>query len=146
MSSLVKPQFEPTKIFEHASAFHKSFELLSDSILPDNGESPSNEAVGMIAHPALVLSALASELYLKCLLCVETGKVPRGHNLSDLFTQLNDETKFSLDGLWDTDIRRPEKQATIERMRSQFNGEPARTDLRHVIKLGARIRRNQIFL
>jgi HEPN domain-containing protein len=135
---LVKPQFEPSKIFEHASAFHKSYELLSNSVLPPNGDPPSEQDVGFIAHPAMVLSAFASELYLKCLLCVETGSVPSGHNLHDLFMKLKDETKFSLDGLWDTDIRHPDKRAVIEKMRVRYNGEPVRTDLRYAIKLGAR--------
>jgi HEPN domain-containing protein len=138
MTILVKTQFEPTKIFEHASVFHKSYELLSKSINPVNGSPPSEQDVGLIAHPSLVLSAFASEIYLKCLLCVETGSIPNGHNLRDLFMRLNDETKFHIDDLWDTDIRYPDKQAAIERMRARYNGEPARTDLRYALKLGAR--------
>jgi hypothetical protein len=136
LTPFTKPQFEPAKIFEHASAFHWSFERLSNSVVPQSGSPPSEQEVGIIAHPAMVLSAFASELYLKCLLCVETGNVPNGHNLRDLFLKLKDETKLSLDGLWDTDIRHPDKQAVIEKMRARYNGEPVRTDLRHAIKLG----------
>ena len=90
-------QFEPSKIFEHALAFHKSFELLSKSVIPSDGAPPSEQDVGTIAYPSLVLSAFTSEIYLKCLLCVETGNVPNGHNLCDLFMKLTDETKLSLD-------------------------------------------------
>ena len=52
----------------------------------------------------VVLSALTSELFLKCLLCIETTLTPQGHHLSDLFNQLRPETKREIIHLWDTNI------------------------------------------
>jgi hypothetical protein len=62
--------------------------------------------------------------------------VPNGHNLEELFKKLDNDTKLSIDGLWDTDIRHPDKQAVIQKMRDRYNGEPKRTDLRYALKLG----------
>jgi HEPN domain-containing protein len=136
MTLLIKPQFEPTKMFAHASSFHESFVRLQNSTIPAEGGPPLEQDVGLVAHPSMVLSAFASEIYLKCLLCVETGSVPNGHNLEELFKKLDNDTKLSIDGLWDTDIRHPDKQAVIQKMRDRYNGEPKRTDLRYALKLG----------
>jgi hypothetical protein len=82
----------------------------------------------------MVLSAFASELYLKCLLCIETDKVPEDHNLLRLFDGLKVSTRHELDDLWDTDIRRPEKQAAIEKLRALPDGDEIRLDLRCRLK------------
>jgi len=136
MTTLIRPRFEPTKIFEHATAFHRSYELLQGSILAADGSSPTDQDVALIGHPALTLSAFASELYLKCLICIETGDVPIGHNLQSLFMKLRVETRRSIDDLWDTDIREPGKMAAIEKMRAKFGGNPIRTDLRYALTVG----------
>jgi hypothetical protein len=86
----------------------------------------------------MVLSVFASELYLKCLLCIETGEVPEDHDLKRLFGGLSVRTRHALDDLWDADIRRPEKQATIEKIRGLPRGEALRLDLRYAIDVGAK--------
>jgi HEPN domain-containing protein len=44
----------------------------------------------------MVLSVFASELYLKCLLCVENDSVPNSHNLKLLFEKLEVKTRHEL--------------------------------------------------
>jgi hypothetical protein len=122
----------------HASSFHKSYEALIKTVVAaPGGPLPDEQRIGVISHPAMVLSAFASELYLKCLLCIETDKVPEDHNLLRLFEGLKVSTRHELDDLWDTDIRRPEKQAAIEKLRALPDGDDIRLDLRYALERGA---------
>jgi|SRR5580700_4750031 hypothetical protein len=68
---------------------------------------------------------------------METNLTPNGHNLEQLFGRLTVKTRHELDDLWDTDIRRPEKQAVLDRIRQMLNGENLRLDLRYALKYGA---------
>jgi hypothetical protein len=84
-----KTGLDPFKIFMHASNFHKSYDALIKTVVPaPGGPLPDEQRIGVISHPAMVLSAFSSELYLKCALCIETGAVPDGHNLRKLFEGL----------------------------------------------------------
>lgn len=124
MANPPKSGLDPIKIFLHAGAFHKSYTLLCDSVVPDEEWAlPDDQRVGVISHPAMVLSVFASELYL---LCVETGSVPAEHNLKKLFDGLQIPTKRELDDLWDADIRHPSKQQTIEHVRAALIGHERR--------------------
>lgn len=51
----------------------------------------------------IVNSSFASELYLKCIILIETGDVPRGHDLAKLFDKLKRETKDSIESKWNTE-------------------------------------------
>lgn len=73
---------EPVKIFAHAAGFHKSYDMLIRSAAPHPGARADEQLIGIVAHPAMVLSVFASELYLKTLLCIETGLVPNTHDLN----------------------------------------------------------------
>lgn len=128
---------DPQKIFVHASTFHKSYELLRNSVLPKDGSSPDDQKVALIAHPSMVLSVFASELYLKCLLCVETSKVPAVHDLEKLFMGLPVKTRHEIDDLWDTDIRQPGKQAVLDKLRETPTGKEIKNDLRYALGKGA---------
>lgn len=86
--------------------------------------------MGIISHPLLVLSAFASELYLKCLITIETNETPDGHDLERLFARLQVPTRHEIDGLWDTDIRSPEKREVIDQIRQMSHGANLRLDLR----------------
>ncbi len=55
---------------------------------------------GGYALPAAMLSAFASELILKCIICIETGKIPHGHALKALFDQLSSDSQVELQRLW----------------------------------------------
>lgn len=93
--------------------------------------------IGMIAVPANVLSVFASELYLKGLLCVETGNVPDIHNLKALFKRLQPATRRELGDLWDADIRLPHKQKLLDLIRTTPEGKNLRQDLLYALDVGA---------
>lgn len=131
-----KSGLEPLKIFLHAGSFHKSYDLLVESVVPHNGV-PDEQLVGVIAHPSMVLSVFASELYLKCLLCIEADSVPNEHNLKKLFDGLHVATRRELDDLWDADIRHPDKQKVLNHIRTSPEGTKLRLDLRYAIDVGA---------
>jgi hypothetical protein len=137
MAKPPKTGLDPVKIFLHASKFHKGYELLTNIEFPRKDGAVPDQFVGSIDHPAMVLSAFASELYLKCLLCMETNSVPEGHNLKMLFEQLPVPTRHELDDLWDADIRHPDKQRVIDYIRSQPKGSDFRLDLRYALDVGA---------
>ena len=124
MGELLKPKFDPSKIFQHASHFHESARRLRDSVPHDRPDQ-----VPLIAHPSMTLSAFASEVYLKCLLCAETGDVPNDHNLKALFDRLQPSTRRRLEDLWDEDIRRPQRQRMLDWIRSLPRGEEPPLDL-----------------
>jgi hypothetical protein len=123
---------EPLKIFVHASHFHESDHRLRNTVPLDQPKQ-----LVLIAHPSLVLSVFASELYLKCLLCVETGLVPETHNLKLLFGKLLPLTQHRLEELWDADVRRPERAKLFDFIRTLPEGKSLRLDLRHLLDIGA---------
>jgi hypothetical protein len=123
---------DPLKIFRHASAFHKSYDLLKGAVQPTD-----EKLVGVIAHPSMVLSVFASELYLKCLLCVENGTVPNTHDLEKLFGALPVPVRRELDDRWDADIRHPAKQKVLDQIRQKPAGKEIQLDLRYALKKGA---------
>lgn len=52
--------------------------------------------IGDLALSGLVLESLAAELYLKALLAIAPGTVPKSHDLYELFRQLPRNTKATL--------------------------------------------------
>jgi hypothetical protein len=52
----------------------------------------------------IVLSALTSELFLKCLICIETGEAQTGHHLSCLYGRLSQNTQARIKEIWDNDL------------------------------------------
>jgi HEPN domain-containing protein len=119
------------EIFLHATAFHESDHRLRNTIPLDKPE------IILITQPSMVLSAFASELYLKCLLCAEHGKIPNGHNLKTLFLQLATSTRKRIDELWGEYIRQPHRQATLDYIRSMSGGENIQSDLLYALKISA---------
>ncbi len=49
----------------------------------------------------MAVSALATELFLKCLICLEGHEVPAWHNLKSLFDLLSEPRKQHIENLWD---------------------------------------------
>ena len=96
MRKVAKARLDPFRIFEHASHFHESDHRLRKTV-----PASKPEQIPLIAHPAMVLSVFASELYLKCLLCAEKDEVPNDHNLQILFNGLMPQTRRALEDLWD---------------------------------------------
>jgi hypothetical protein len=85
----------------------------------------------------MVLCAFAIELYLKCLLCIETGKVTKEHDLKGLFLRLDSSTRKRLEDLWDESLRRPDKQRGLDCIRGLPEGEQLQTDLLYVLGIGS---------
>ena len=80
-------QLDPVLIFLQANGFSRAYDILADQ------RHLAASEMATIGYPQIVLSALATELYLKCLICMETGKAPRGHHLKQLFDRLSPETR-----------------------------------------------------
>jgi hypothetical protein len=131
MSTISKAVFDPMKIFIHASHFHESDHRLRNTVPADRPQD-----VPLVAYPAMVLSAFASELYLKCLLCIETGGVPKGHNLKKLFDALQPITRLQLENLWDAYVRTPERMKVLNHIRTLPGGDKVRLDLRFALDIG----------
>jgi hypothetical protein len=132
MKKTPKAALDPHKIFLHAFHFHESDHRLRNSVSSDNPDQ-----IMLIAHPSMVLSAFATELYLKCLLCIETGRVPNEHNLKSLFLRLDLSTRKRLEDLWDEDIRHPERQKALGYIRRLPEGDQLQLDLMYALDVGA---------
>lgn len=59
------------------------------------------QRIAVIGVPMSVLAAFASELFLKCLACLETGSLTREHLLDNLFNELSSETQSVVEKHWD---------------------------------------------
>lgn len=127
-----KAPIDPHEIYLHAFRFHESDHRLRNSISPED----PNEVM-LIAHPSMMLSAFASELYLKCLLCIETGKVHTGHDLKSLFLRLDLQTRKHIENLWNEYTRRPDRQKELNCIRQLPGGERLQADLQHALDIGA---------
>jgi HEPN domain-containing protein len=90
-----KPEklIEPAAIFRHAETFTAALDHLHRTLPREN--------LKVYMLPMMVLSAFASEVYLKCLICLETGSVAKGHHLFDLFKKLSPKTQGILERRWD---------------------------------------------
>jgi hypothetical protein len=88
---------DPVQIFLQADGFSAAYNLLSAEKLPPHD-------VAKLGHVRVVVSALAVELFLKCLICIETGRSPRGHNLRQLYDQLAPDTRRDIAAIWQREL------------------------------------------
>lgn len=86
-------EFTPLDVFRQAEAFYQAIDQLHRTSSP--------QRISAVVIPIVVLSAFASELFLKCLLSIETGHVDRTHLLWDLFQKLSPATQARLCSAWD---------------------------------------------
>jgi hypothetical protein len=101
----MKQQIDPQKIFEQAECFYRAWVVLHTMFL----ESVSNKDIHAgvtLADPVIVLGALTTELFLKCLICIETGNIPRDHDLKKLFDKLSTGTCTRIQNLWESVVMR----------------------------------------
>jgi hypothetical protein len=129
MKKQTKRALDPAKIFVHAERFRFADERLRSPI--SMGYDP--RAGSYIAGPSLVLSAFASELYMKCLLCLEGRDIPPSHNLKKLFGRLPGRLQRRLDAMWIDYV--PTRAEMFEYARKHFNYTAA-TDLRSALADG----------
>jgi hypothetical protein len=89
------PTIDPYRILQQAHKFFVAQETLYEKV---TAVPPSADD---LVIPALVLSAFASELFLKGLIAIETGKAPpQGHDLYLLFKKLSAPTRHRLEEMW----------------------------------------------
>jgi hypothetical protein len=102
----------------HALGFH-----VSENALGSLTRTPNTQLAAQVVEPTMVLSAFTTELFLKCLICIETGLTPQGHHLFELFEQIMPATQSKIIHLWDTQIvphRDPEWKFIESK---QYNGD-----------------------
>ena len=102
---------DPIAIFRTADAYYQGGLVLGAKI-------PKS---GFYVLPYAVLGALTLELYLKCLIALETGKnPPRGHNLEKLFNNLSKDGRKKIRLCYDN----PQHPKEIE-WREKLKNPPA---------------------
>jgi hypothetical protein len=116
---------EPFAVFQHADGFFRALNQLHQTSNP--------QAIDQIILPAIVLSAFASELFFKCLLCIETGKTAQIHLLLDLFKKLTPDTKKTIEKYWDLVVS--ERKDVLDRL-DQSRGRTPR-DLKSNLTAGS---------
>ena len=89
---------DPSKIFVQADCFFQALAILTN-VEPDN-----TQLAVAIGEPVMVVGSLTIELFLKCMRCIETGEVPRGHNLRILYDGLSLATRHRIQHTWDNEI------------------------------------------
>jgi HEPN domain-containing protein len=127
MSKPVKQPVDPRRVFASAEHFNRSMGILRSQMI-------GPEMVAVIAQPVMAMSAFTSELYLKCLLCIQSGNVPRGHHLKNLYSNLERSTRRRIEKRWDAYIP---SQAEMYDFAEKELGHPIPRDLESALKMGA---------
>jgi hypothetical protein len=97
MSRNDKKAVDPFLIYQQAEGFSLAHDALC------NIDMPIAERM-LTGSATVVLSAMSSELFLKCLICIQTGRAPRGHYLKQLFDQLEPDTRKRIIAVWDAKV------------------------------------------
>jgi hypothetical protein len=119
---------DPFKIFMNAERYRQA-----DLLLRSFGDQQIAVAV---ASPALILSAFASEIYLKCIICLETGELAHGHHLKNLFRLIGPSTRRAIQQRWDVYVSSPLRQRMYAALAS-VNGSHVPTDLDWTLSEGS---------
>jgi hypothetical protein len=90
---------DPKILYLHATSFYHVNEMLSNLDFDNDPQSAAD-----VGPAYIVLSALTSELFLKCLICIETGEAQTGHHLSYLYGKLSQGTQTRIKEIWDNDL------------------------------------------
>jgi len=88
------PPVDPLAYFIHGQRFYACDHALMH-------EGFDQEVKDFTVYGAVVMSALAAELFLKCLSALETGPAGRTHNLKTLFENLSPKTRRLIEERWD---------------------------------------------
>jgi HEPN domain-containing protein len=123
-TSLSAAAMDPKKVFDQAERFRVADRLLRS----DRFEMQVTE---VIILPAIVLSAFSSELFMKCIVLLEGGKLERTHNLYSLFGKLTKSTQDRIVALWDAEIATDKDQ--LDQLQA-VAGVPVPRDLPGVLK------------
>jgi HEPN domain-containing protein len=85
---------EPRHIFATAERFLDASNVLLEA-------SHTKNLHQGLAVPQTVCSAFCLELYLKCIITIETKSTPRGHDLVDLYSMLSNTSKQEIISYFD---------------------------------------------
>jgi HEPN domain-containing protein len=120
-------KLDPRAIYAHAHELLRA----SDALHKISGENKKLD----VLVPALTLDAFSVEIFLKCLIAIETGTAPpRYHNLHKLFMQLSKSTRVRITTFWDWYAQGMEERWTA---RDIVIGRELPRDLESVLKRGA---------
>jgi len=114
--------------FLHGMRLCKAFLHLSNT-------APSKYEAKIFAGPIMILSAFASEVLLKSLVCLETGKLPKGHELAILFDALSLPVRQKIEHRWTKEII-PLRDRMWKATEAHFN-ETIDRDLRAALVAGS---------
>jgi hypothetical protein len=97
--AVLQPSSRPIdalKIFEQAHGFYQALAILCNI-------DPGNTALAVtIGEPVMVIGAFTIELFLKCLIYIESGSLPRReHDLKKLFDELSPEIQVRIEKEWE---------------------------------------------
>jgi len=115
---------DPKKVFDQAERFR-----IADRLL--RSDRFKMQVTEVIMLPAIVLSAFSSELFMKCMLLLEGGKLERTHNLHCLFGKLTPSTQDKIAALWDAEIATDKEQ--LDQLQAAA-GVPVPRDLDGVLR------------
>jgi hypothetical protein len=88
---------EAWRMFKVGNGFWKGSRILLNSL---------RETKDSDLHiPIFIDQAFAGEIYLKCLLLIQTGKYPKGHDLKFLFDQLPATEKSAVDEIYKNEFK-----------------------------------------
>ena len=91
---------DPQQVYNHANRFLGTDQAIRKIFGGNRGWSTT------VVPPTMVLSAFAAELYLKCILIIETNEAPANiHLLHVLYRRLGHKSKRRIEELWDADCR-----------------------------------------
>jgi hypothetical protein len=85
----------PESVFEQAVGFHRALRILMEK-----KDSPE------LVPPVCALAAFTIELMFKCLICIERGSPPHGHDLLALFDDVSAPTRKRLEAKWTDYVQR----------------------------------------
>lgn len=121
---------DPHQIFLQADSFWEANRYLLKS---SNPIEAMNKAP--LSPPAMVISAFASELYFKCLLCLRHGHPHKelNHNLERLFTHLDDDVQKHIEAAW---VKYTADNSLQWDIIEKSSGVPVPRDLRSALAAG----------
>ena len=124
-----RKKVDPGEIFLHAVSFHLAFRVLSE------WKSPHPSGTRALYVPGSVVSAFTNELFLKVLICIETGHVPDGHHLLSLFNRLSESTRNRIEELWNAyAVKYADRWIEIDLLA----GTPVARDLQTALKVASK--------
>lgn len=98
-------------------------------------QHPNPQVMLAVGTPALVLSAFASELYLKCLIAIESDRAAYGHELRTLFRSVSKQTQANIERRWNMYVTSPQRHQHYAALASLV-GYTVPTDLDWTLKNG----------